>query len=89
MRDPLEHYDAVGTAAALARANVYVVKPDDFVIDSAKNAFADPTASRFRSSDDELAGIQSLAGVTSGVLLRLTPADRSAFARITRESAGY
>jgi VWFA-related protein len=84
-----EHYDAVGIAAALARANVYVVKPDDFVIDSAKNAFADPTASRFRSSDDELAGIQSLAGVTSGVLLRLTPSDRSAFARIRRESAGY
>ena len=83
------HYDEVGTAAGLARANVYVVKPDDFVIDSARNAFADPTASRFRSSDEELAGIESLAGVTSGVLLRLTPSDRSAFARITRESAGY
>jgi VWFA-related protein len=83
------HYDEVGTAAVLSRASVYVVKPDDFVIDSAKNAFADPTASRFRSSDDELAGIESLAGVTSGVLLRLTPSDRSAFARIARESAGY
>ena len=83
------HYDEVGTAAMLARANVYVVKPDDFVIDSAKNAFADPTASRFRSSDEELAGIESLAGVTSGVLLRLTPSDRSAFTRIARESAGY
>ena len=66
-----------------------MVKPDDFVIDSAKNAFADPTASRFRSSDEELAGIESLAGVTNGVLLRLTPSDRSAFARIARESAGY
>ena len=83
------HYDAVGTAASLARANMYVVKPDDFVIDSAKNAFADPTASRFRSSDEELAGIESLAGVTNGVLLRLTPSDRSAFVRIARESAGY
>jgi VWFA-related protein len=83
------HYDEVGAAANLARANVYVVKPDDLVIDSAKNAFADPAASRFRSSDEELAGIESLAGVTSGVLLRLTPADRSAFARIARESAGY
>ena len=83
------HYDEVGSAASLARAHVYVVKPDDFVIDSARNAFVDPTASRFRSSDDELAGIESLAGVTSGVLLRLTPSDRSAFARIARESAGY
>jgi VWFA-related protein len=83
------HYDEVGTAASLARAHVYVVKPDDFVIDSARNALADPTASRFRSSDDEQAGIESLAGVTDGVLLRLTPTDRSAFARIARESAGY
>ena len=83
------HYDQVGTAAGLARANVYVIKPDDFVIDSAKNVFVDPAASRFRSSDEELAGIESLAGVTSGVLLRLTPTDRSAFARIARESAGY
>jgi VWFA-related protein len=83
------HYDEVGKAASLARTNVYVVKPDDFVIDSARNAFVDPTASRFRSSDDELAGIESLAGVTDGLLLRLTPTDRSAFARIARESAGY
>jgi VWFA-related protein len=83
------HYDEVGRTASLARAHVYVVKPDDFVIDSAKNVFADPAASRFRSSDDELAGIESLAGVTNGVLLRLTPSDRSAFARIARESAGY
>ena len=83
------HYDEVGIAASLARAHVYVVKPDDFVIDSARNTFVDPTASRFRSSDEELAGIESLAGVTSGELLRLTPSDRSAFARIARESAGY
>jgi VWFA-related protein len=83
------HYDEVGKAAGLARAQVYVVKPDDFVIDSAKNAFADPTASRFKSSDDELAGVDNLAGVTDGQLLRLIPEDRSAFARIARESAGY
>jgi len=68
---------------------VYVVKPDDFVVDSARNAFADPSASRFRSSDEELAGIESLAGVTTGALLKLTPTDRGAFARIARESSGY
>jgi hypothetical protein len=34
-------------------------------------------------------GLESLAGVTNGQLLRLTPTDRSAFARISRESAGY
>ena len=84
-----EHFQEVGSAAVISRTNLFVVKPDDFVIDSAKNAFVDPTASRFRSSDEELAGIESLAGVTNGQLLRLTPTDRSAFARIARESAGY
>lgn len=83
------HFDEVGKAAVIARANVFVIKPDDFVIDSAKNAFLDPSASRFRSSDQERAGIESVAGVTNGVFLRLTPTDRSAFARIARESAGY
>jgi hypothetical protein len=84
-----EHFEEVGTAAIVSRTNLYVIKPDDFVIDSAKNAFADPSASRFRSSNEELAGIESLAGVTHGQLLRLTPTDRTAFARVARESAGY
>jgi len=84
-----EHFEAVGTAAVVSRSNLYVIKPDDFVIDSAKNAFADPTASRFRSSNEELAGIESLAGVAHGQLLRLTPSDRTAFAKVARESAGY
>jgi hypothetical protein len=82
-------YEQVGRAASLSRAHVYVVRPDDLVIDSARNAFVDPSASRFQSTDEEVAGLESLAGVTNGVLLRLTPTDRSAFARIARESAGY
>ena len=84
-----ENYEQVGRAAVRSRAYVYVVRPDDFVIDSGKNAFVDPTASRFRSSNEELAGIESLAGVTSGQLMRLTPTNRSAFAKIAAESAGY
>jgi len=84
-----ENYEQVGRAAVRSRANVYVVRPDDFIIDSGKNAFVDPTASRFRSSNEELAGIESLAGVTSGQLMRLTPTDRSAFAKIAAESSGY
>jgi VWFA-related protein len=83
------HYDDVGSAAIAARANFFVIRPDDFVVDSAANAFVDPSASRFRSSDMELAGLESLAGVTSGELLRMTPSDHSAFERILRESSGY
>jgi VWFA-related protein len=83
------HYDDVGKAAIEARANFFVIKADDLVIDSAANAFIDPTASRFRSSDEELAGMESLAGVTSGMLLRFSPSDHSAFARVLRETSGY
>ncbi len=83
------HYDDVGKAAVDARANFFVIKSDDLVIDSAANAFTDPAASRFRSSDDELAGLESLAGVTSGLLLRMNPSDHTAFARVARETSGY
>ena len=83
------HYDDVGKAAVDARANFFVIKSDDLVIDSASNAFTDPAASRFRSSDEELAGLESLAGVTSGQLLRMNPSDHSAFGRVARETSGY
>jgi VWFA-related protein len=83
------HYDKVGRAAIDARANFYVIRPEDFVIDSASNAFADPAASRFRSTDEEMAGLESLAGVTSGLSMRLTPTDHSAFDRIVRETSAY
>jgi VWFA-related protein len=83
------HYDDVGKAAVAAKANFFVIKSDDLVIDSAANAFADPAASRFRSSDEELAGLESLAGVTSGLLLRMKPSDHSAFSRVVRETSGY
>jgi VWFA-related protein len=83
------HYDDVGRASVEARANFFVIKSDDLVIDSAANAFTDPAASRFRSSDEELAGLESLAGVTSGQLLRMNPSDHSAFARVARDTSGY
>jgi VWFA-related protein len=83
------HYDDVAKAAVEARANFFVIKSDDLVIDSAANAFTDPAASRFRSADEELAGLESLAGVTSGLLLRMNPSDHSAFKRVARETSGY
>jgi VWFA-related protein len=94
------HYDQVGQAASAARAQFYVIKPHDFVVDPNRGTLvadrgvlrpvpADPTASRFQSSDEELAGIDSLAGVAQGTLLKLTPTDRSAFTRIANETAGY
>lgn len=58
--------------------------------DPGRAAFENPTASRFATADDELAGLQNLAGVTGGELYQLTSLTPDAvFARIGRESSGY
>jgi VWFA-related protein len=58
--------------------------------DPGRFAFADPSVSRFATADDELNGLQNLAGVTGGELYRLTSTTPdAAFARIARESSGY
>lgn len=85
----LNHYEDVGAAASAARAQLYVILPEDLVVDSAATAIADPTASRFRNTDEEIAGLESLAGVTAGILLRLPRGDDSAFTRVARETAGH
>lgn len=59
-------------------------------IDPGRRAFADPSVSRFASSDDELMGLQNLAGSTGGEIFRLANvAPEKVFARIARESSGY
>lgn len=84
------YFDEVGAAASAARAQFYVIQPDDEGVDSAINAFSDPAASRFQSADNYLAGLQNLAGITGGELYRLGSTDAtSAFARVSRESSGY
>ncbi len=83
------YFEEVANAASLARAQFYVVQPDDLNADAASHAFEDPTASRFSSSDEELAGLQHLTGVTGGELFRLNGPTEPVFARIARESSGY
>ena len=48
----LVDFDEVGRAAGAARAHFYVIQPNDDGIDSAASAQVDPSASRFRSADD-------------------------------------
>jgi VWFA-related protein len=84
------YFDEVAAAASAARAHFYVIQPNDEGIDSASNSFADPSASRFRSADDYLAGLQSLAGVTGGELYRLHAVEASqVFTRVANESSAY
>jgi VWFA-related protein len=86
----LDHFQDLGRAASAARAQFYVIQPEDFQVDSGRASLADPTASRFRSNDDELTGLASLAGVTGGEMFRLSAqsADR-VFERVGRESSAY
>ena len=80
----------VGTAASAARAHFYVIQPNDEGIDSAASARLDPSASRFRSADDSLAGLQHLAGVTGGEIYRLSSIDaEKVFSRVASESSAY
>ncbi len=84
------HFDDVSAASSAARAHFYVIQPNDEQPDSATTAFANPSASRFASSDENLAGLQNLAGITGGEIFRLTAMQPDAvFTRVAHESSSY
>jgi len=84
------YFDEVGAAASAARAHFYIIQPNDEGVDSAATSVVDRTASRFRSAEDSLNGLQHLAGVTGGQLYRLSSVDAQAvFTRVSRESSAY
>src|SRR5688572_9110664 len=85
----MDDFQEVRNAAALARAYVSVAQPDDLHIESAKNAFADPTLSRFSAADKDRAGLESLAGAAAGDFYRIVGPDDPSLPRIARETAGY
>lgn len=85
-----EHFDHVARAAVAARAHFYVVQPHELVIDSARDVMDDVTASRFSTSDEALAGLQNLAGVTGGEIFRLISSQpEPVFNRVANETSGY
>jgi hypothetical protein len=84
----LEFQD-VSTAASRARAHLFVVQPDDPSMDSAREVFRDPTASRFAGADKDRAGLESLAGVTGGEFMRVVGPDDPTLTNLARALAGY
>lgn len=83
-------FDDVGSAASAARAHLYVIQPNDEGVDSASSARLDPSASRFRSADDNLSGLQHLAGVAGAEIYRLSSLDaEKVFTRLSSESSAY
>lgn len=79
-----EHlFGRVAVAAGAARAQFYVVRPGDA---SDGGALQRETG---RGSDNPLAGVDHLVGVTGGKLLSLTGSSGTALDRVLAETAGY
>ena len=79
-----EHlFSRVSVAAGAARAQFYVIRPGDA---SDGGATQRETA---RGSDNPLAGMEHLAGVTGGKILSLTGSTGTGMERVLRETAAY
>jgi hypothetical protein len=76
----------VGTAAGMARANVFILPPADTVIGLGA---ARPGIAGDRGSDNPLEGIENLAGVTGGTRLPLDATGTASLLRVARESSVY
>lgn len=77
-------FNRVAIAAGAARARFYVIKPDD-VSERASSVQVQSSA----GSDNPLAGLEHLTGVTEGKLLSLAGASGNAFDRVLRETSAY
>lgn len=83
------YFQEVSTAASVVRAHLYVVQPDDLNMDSPRQVFADPTASRFAGADQDRAGLESLAGVANGDFMRIVGPDDLTLRNLARGFTGY
>ncbi len=78
--------DDVGRAATAARAQLYVVQPHESQMDTLNR---NSNATLTRDTELRLEGLEDLAGVTGGVLFRLSGAGDNVFARIADEVSAY
>jgi hypothetical protein len=78
--------DDVARAATAARAQLYVVQPHETMMDTLNR---NSNATLTKDMDLKLEGLEDLAGVTGGVLFRLSGAGDTTFARIADEVSAY
>lgn len=83
-----DQFEQVGTATGAARAQFYVIQPEDVQV-TATILRETIAGAGFSGSDSPLAGLEHLAGVTGGHRLPLFTAKENNLTRITRELAGY
>jgi VWFA-related protein len=78
--------DDVARAATAARAQLYVVQPQESMMDvTGRNS----NATLMKDTDLRLEGLEDLAGVTGGVLFRLSGMGDTVFSRIADEVSAY
>jgi hypothetical protein len=84
----VDHFERITITAGAARANLFVVQPDDVAMAAA--VWRDSiSGSSFRGSDNPLEGIEHLAGVTRAVRLPLDASGTGALLRAAKESSAY
>jgi hypothetical protein len=84
----VDQFRKVGTAAGVARANVYIMQPADVGIGS---SLPRPTPGGIGDigSDNPLEGIEHLAGVTGGTRLSLDATGTGSLMRIAKETSSH
>src|SRR5688572_14880779 len=81
-------FQRVTASAGAARANFYLVHPDD-LSGSVGRSVEGIAGTGFSGSDNPLEGIEHLAGVTAAQRLPLVAAGNTALDRVAREAAAY
>ena len=83
-----DHFRQVGTATAAARAQFYVVQPEEANVRPSLQRETIAGAS-FAGSDNPLEGLEHLTGVTGGQQLPMLTSRDNNLIRIARETSGY
>jgi hypothetical protein len=84
----VNHFQRIAVTAGAARANLFVVQPDDVTV-AAQSWRESIGGTGYLGSDNPLEGIENLAGVSGGVRLPLNATGTASLLRVARESAAY
>ena len=80
----LDDFQQVSVAASRSGAHLFVVQPDDVLMESAGG-----TVGRFASAQQDQGGLESLAGAASGEFIRIKSGDDDTLRTVARETSGY
>lgn len=84
----VNHFQRVTATAGAARANFFIVQPDDIAV-TTQRWRESIGGTGYLGSDNPLEGIENLAGVTGAVRLPLNATGTASLMRVARESSAY